>query len=188
MTTGRILFLDIDGTVRKSVEELGRYVNGPEDVEIYPEIPGILALYRRAGWRIAGVTNQGGIALGHTTEQQVRDALKATQNQSGMIWDCITICPHHPDAEGGPEQSSCWCRKPLVGLLWRAADICHERHGETYPPEVCLMVGDMDSDRQCARNAAVPFMWANVWRAGGWQEHLKEAGPSPSSPLAKQGG
>jgi hypothetical protein len=29
----RVLYLDLDGTVRKGSDELGRFVNGPEDVE-----------------------------------------------------------------------------------------------------------------------------------------------------------
>jgi D-glycero-D-manno-heptose 1,7-bisphosphate phosphatase len=176
MTQGRILFLDIDGTVRKSVEELGRYVNGPEDVEVYPEVPEILEAYRNAGWRIVGVTNQGGIALGYTTVEQVVAALSETQKQTGMRWDFIGVCRHHPDAKGGLETTSCWCRKPLVGLLWQAVDVLHEKHGEAYPPARSLMVGDMDSDRQCAFNATVPFMWADVWRRDGWKTYLEGEG------------
>ena len=32
-----VLYLDMDGTVRKGKDELGRFVNGPEDVEVFPE-------------------------------------------------------------------------------------------------------------------------------------------------------
>ena len=173
---GRILFLGIDGTVRKSVEELGRYVNGPEDVEVYPEVPEILDAYRKAGWRIVGVTNQGGIALGLVSQAQVAAALSETQKQTGARWDFIGVCPHHPEAEGGPRFTSCWCRKPLVGLLWQGAALVHEKQGERCPPDQCLMVGDMDSDRQCAANALVPFMWADVWRRDGWRQHLADTG------------
>jgi hypothetical protein len=47
MTTSRrtgekavpVLYLDLDGTVRKGKDELGRFVNGPDDVELFPEVP-----------------------------------------------------------------------------------------------------------------------------------------------------
>jgi len=40
-------------------DELGRFVNDASDVVIFPEVPDILAEYKRLGWRIVGVTNQG---------------------------------------------------------------------------------------------------------------------------------
>jgi D-glycero-D-manno-heptose 1,7-bisphosphate phosphatase len=37
-----VLYLDLDGTVRKGYDELGRFVNTKEDVEVFPEVPAIL--------------------------------------------------------------------------------------------------------------------------------------------------
>jgi len=61
----RVLYLDLDGTVRWGLDELGHFVNNPDDVRIFDGVPDLLRRYRDAGWRIVAVSNQGGVALGH---------------------------------------------------------------------------------------------------------------------------
>jgi D-glycero-D-manno-heptose 1,7-bisphosphate phosphatase len=164
MMTVPILFLDLDGTVRKGFDELGRFVNGPEDVEVFPEVPSLLARYRRDGWRIVGVSNQGGIALGHVSEADVHAAMDETQRQVGGLFDSIVFCPHHPGA-GDPLEADCWCRKPRVGMLVNAAVSMARKHpDEFYQPRLALMVGGHPEDEECARNAGVAFRWAADWR------------------------
>lgn len=168
MTRVPVLFLDLDGTVRHGYDELGRWVNGPEDVRVFDGVPELLRRYKEAGWRIAAVTNQGGVALGHLTRDQLYDALTETYLQCGRAIDVTEFCPHHPD--GG--EPSCWCRKPRPGLIYQALrhlGMWHE--DEAYLPHLSLMVGDREEDRQCAAAAGVPFMDAADWRTG---EHLQE--------------
>lgn len=161
-----VLYLDIDGTVRWSVDELGHYVGGPEDVHVYPEVPNLLYRYRAAGWRIVGVSNQGGVAKGRVTWERVQAAMAETQRQCGGLFDSIAACPHHPDAID-PADRACWCRKPRPGLVIEAALAMAQRHpGETYPPALGLMVGDRPEDEGCAEAAGLQFMPASQWRAG----------------------
>lgn len=54
-----ILYLDIDGTVRKRFDELGKFVNKASDVVVFPEVPALLSKYKEAGWRIVGISNHG---------------------------------------------------------------------------------------------------------------------------------
>jgi D-glycero-D-manno-heptose 1,7-bisphosphate phosphatase len=165
-----VLYLDLDGTVRWGKDELGRFVNGPEDVRVFDEVPGLLARYRERGWRIVGISNQGGVALGHMTAETCAAAMLETYRQSGEVFDKIAYCVHHPAATE-PEMAVCWCRKPRAGLVIESALALSEKTGEIYPPHLGLFVGDRPEDAGCAENAGLRFMAADVWRQG---THLRE--------------
>lgn len=161
-----VLYLDLDGTVRKGYDELGRWVNGPDDVEVFPEAVAAMRAWKSGGGRIIGVSNQGGIALGHVTLANVTAAMLRTQQLAGDLFDKIAWCAHHPDAEH-PEMARCWCRKPRAGLLIEATrSLGQLRGGEMYPPYMALMVGDRPEDQGAAAAANVDFQWASEWRAG----------------------
>jgi D-glycero-D-manno-heptose 1,7-bisphosphate phosphatase len=173
----RVLWIDLDGTVRHGFDELGRFVNGPQDVVIFDGVPAILAAYKAAGWRVVGITNQGGVALGHLSFEDMAAAMRATHEQCGKAFDRIVVCIHHPDAKE-LEMRTCWCRKPRIGLLIEAGLKLSERFGEIYPPELGVFVGDRPEDAMCAANAGLTFIAAHLWRAGGWRKHL-ESQPTP---------
>lgn len=160
----KVLYLDLDGTVRKGYDELGRFVNGPEDVEIFPEALAAMREYKHAGWKIAAVTNQGGIALGHLSIDAAVATCKRTYDLCDRLFDKIAMCRHHPAADD-PLMASCWCRKPKIGMLINCAE-GFAGHGGMCPPSAALMVGDREEDKQCAENAGVRFLWAKDWRAG----------------------
>jgi D-glycero-D-manno-heptose 1,7-bisphosphate phosphatase len=166
-----VLYLDIDGTVRKGKDELGRFVNGPEDVEVFPEAVEMMRRWKAGGGRIIGVSNQGGIALGMVSKLQVARAMAKTHRKAGKLFDKLAVCPHHPGASD-PEVARCWCRKPAPGLLIEAALDLARENGEYYPPYMALFVGDREEDKECARLAGIDFMWAAEWRA--------QAGPGAS--------
>jgi D-glycero-D-manno-heptose 1,7-bisphosphate phosphatase len=162
-----VLYLDIDGTVRQGKDDpIGRFVNGPEDVAVFPEAVERMRLWKLGGGRIAGVSNQGGIALGILSEAKVAAAMSETQRQCGNLFDLLLWCRHHPQAEH-PEMARCWCRKPSAGAVVEAAHGLADRYpGEFYPPYMGLFVGDRPEDEQCARSAGLDFEWAAEWRAG----------------------
>ena len=167
-----VLYLDLDDTVRHGFDTAGKFVNGPEDVVIFDGIPDLLATYKREGFRIIGVSNQGGIALGHMTLATCAKAMLRTQELSGNAFDKIAWCQHHPSAPD-PEMARCWCRKPRPGLLIETALLLAEeapkRYGrpEIYPPHMALMVGDRAEDRGAAEAANVDFADALWWRRTG---------------------
>lgn len=161
-----VLYLDLDGTVRWGKDELGRFVNGPEDVRVFDEVPNLLARYREHGWRIVAVSNQGGVALGLMSAEACAASMVETYRQSGNAFDKVSYCVHHPDAKN-PEMAVCWCRKPRPGLVIESALALAEKHpGEIYPPHLGLFVGDRPEDASCAENAGLTFMAADVWRSG----------------------
>ncbi len=162
-----VLYLDIDGTVRWGKDELGRFVNSAADVRVFDGVPDLLARYKAAGWRIVGISNQGGIALGQVSFQDVAEAMWATQSGCRDAFDKIAFCAHHPDAKD-PEMAHCWCRKPRAGLVIETAlNMAAENQGqEIYPPHLALFVGDRPEDEGCAQAANIRFMKADEWRAG----------------------
>lgn len=159
-----LLVCDLDGTVRHGKDELGRFVNRPEDVVIFPEALELLRRWKQAGGRAIAVSNQGGIALGHMSMRVCAETMHQTFELCERLFDKIAWCSHHPDAED-PEMARCWCRKPSPGLLIEAALDLAARHGEMYPPYMGLFVGDRDEDAECARLAGFDFLPAHEWRA-----------------------
>jgi len=114
------VLLDRDGTL---VEEID-YLSDPAQLRL---IPGSAAAVRRlneAGLLVVIVTNQSMIARGLASEADlalVHDHLTALLRAEGAHLDHIYYCPHHPDIGQPPYRTHCECRKPLPGLLYRAA-------------------------------------------------------------------
>lgn len=163
--TLKVLFLDLDGTVRKGFDELGRFVNGPQDVEVFPEAVKAMEEYKRDGWLIAGISNQGGLALGHMSYESCLESILETQRQCNGMFDKLLFCRHHPNA-ANPLMAQCWCRKPRIGMVLDIVeDLSHVNDGMILP-SACLFVGDRPEDQQCAANAGIRFIWASEWRAG----------------------
>lgn len=153
-----VLYLDIDGTVRWGKDELGKFVNTADDVKIFEEVPSLLTQYKARGWKIIGVSNQGGIGLGYLTEEACKAAMDETNRQTGGVFDDILWCPHHP-------QDGCACRKPNGGLIYQAQRKLEDDHMDrSFPLNKALFVGDRPEDAACARNAGIEFMDAKPWR------------------------
>jgi D-glycero-D-manno-heptose 1,7-bisphosphate phosphatase len=167
-----VLYLDLDDTVRKGKAALGRFVNGASDVEVFPEIPDILREYKRRGWRIVAISNQGGVAMGFLSMEECAAGMLETQRQCRGAFDKILFCTHHPEA-ADPEYAVCWCRKPRIGLILEACHSLSAIHNEYYPPHLALFIGDLPEDEQCASNANIEFMNAETWRSGGWKDSAK---------------
>ncbi len=156
----RIPFTDLDGTVRKGKDELGRFVNTPEDVELFEGVKDILWRYYDAGWLIVGIINQGGIALGHMTWEAhtacVIKMFKLLARDDGIHpYLSVEVCPHAPDA-------GCLCRKPRYGMLAFAAH--RIMIAKDIDWEGSLFVGDRPEDRECAAAAGIRFQVASQWR------------------------
>lgn len=166
-----VLYCDIDGTIRHGKDELGHFVNTAADVQVFDGVADLLWEYKKHGWRIVGVSNQGGIALGHMTMATCRAAMAETHKQTRYAFDKLAWCSHHPSASD-PEMAVCWCRKPKAGLVIETALALSEKYpGIIYPPHLGLFVGDRPEDLECAENAGLRFLGAEKWRRG---DHLKE--------------
>lgn len=151
--TGRLLFLDRDGTLNQRLGS--RPPNHPGEIELLPGVTNKLQQSAAMGWRIVIVTNQGGVAFGYMTEALAHATHKAVLNALPVEVDASYLCPHHPDGTDPRYAIHCPNRKPAPGAILDAL----KRFGAR--PQDCLFVGDMETDEQAATAAGVPFRWAS---------------------------
>lgn len=172
---GKILFLDLDGTVRRS-KSGATFINDPTDQEIIPGVKEALALYPNH-YKV-GITNQGGVASGKKSLQNaVEEQLITLQLLPELVQ--IYFCPDFEGIEcykttiidGIPRCKKLdyedeeiaklrgTFRKPGVGML--KAAIAH--YATSVDLTKSLMVGDRPEDQQAAEKLGIAFLWAHDW-------------------------
>lgn len=116
------VFLDRDNTVIHNDGDLG----DPEQVRLIKGAASAIASLRGLGYKIVVVSNQGGVARGKFTEQDVEqvnqrigDLVKAT---TGAIIDRFYYCPYHPQGKIKKYRKEHPWRKPQPGMLLQAAE------------------------------------------------------------------
>jgi D-glycero-D-manno-heptose 1,7-bisphosphate phosphatase len=106
----RLVMIDRDGVINEDSAEFIKSV--PEWRPIAGSLEAIAALHR-AGWRVAVVTNQSGVARGLYDEATLKEIhthmCEQVRNAGGEIAG-VYYCPHLPDA-------GCECRKPKPGMF-----------------------------------------------------------------------
>lgn len=116
----RAVFLDRDGTINQEKE----YLHRPEEFEFIPGAPEAIGMLKDAGYLVVVVTNQSGVARGYYAEADVElihrhmDELLAAH---GVSINGYYYCPHHPENGIDGYMADCDCRKPLPGMLLKAA-------------------------------------------------------------------
>ncbi len=132
------VFLDRDGTIN---EDVG-YLKNPRDVRLLDGAAEAVRLLNQRGIKTVIITNQSGVARGYFTEKELeevnRKVLELLKKEGARV-DAIYYCPHHPD-------DGCGCRKPMSGLLERAADELGIELEKSY------MVGDKTTDVLAAKS------------------------------------
>lgn len=116
----RAILLDRDGTL----VEPQHYPSRPEQLRLFGGIDEPLRRLQAAGFRLAVITNQGGLALGYFGAAELtrmHEHLAAELARRGVRLDGIYHCPHHPDGRVAELAIDCDCRKPQPGMLLRAA-------------------------------------------------------------------
>lgn len=109
----RAVFLDRDGTIS---EEMG-YANHLSRFTVFPYAAAAIRRLNEAGVPVIVVTNQSGVARGFFPEsliQEIHAKMEAELTGGGAHVDGVYYCPHIRD-------DNCNCRKPLPGMLERAA-------------------------------------------------------------------
>jgi D-glycero-D-manno-heptose 1,7-bisphosphate phosphatase len=143
------LFLDRDGVIN--------YDHGyVHTIEKFAIRPGILEIIRAAyirGFVNVVVTNQAGIGRGYYTLDQFRmldSHMHAWFAEQGAPIAKTFFCPYHPLYGQGHLRQRSFHRKPAAGMLVEA---CNEFN---INPQLSLMIGDKESDRQAAEAVGVP--------------------------------
>lgn len=124
------VFLDRDDTLiaNRAITAGGPHPGDLFDPAMVRLLPGVVQGLRRlraAGLRLVCVTNQGCVARGHATLEQVlatnrrlRDLLAA---ESADL-DALYFCPYHPTGTVAPWNREHPWRKPAPGMFLQAAD------------------------------------------------------------------
>ena len=163
------VFLDRDGVINEEAEN----INHPRHLRIIAGTPEAIRAFNQRSIPVVVVSNQAGIARGARTEKDVavvHDALSHELQKEEAHIDRFYYCPHHPDGKG-EYKKVCDCRKPMPGLLLKAAkemdlDLSH-----------CAMVGDKSSDIGAGRAAGATTVLvttghgAKEWAT--WREPFK---------------
>jgi D-glycero-D-manno-heptose 1,7-bisphosphate phosphatase len=167
----KILFVDLDGTIRRP-KSGGVFVQIPDDQEIIPGADKAVNHAVSEGFVIIGITNQGGVAAG----KKSLESCLAEQRFTLRLFPSLAAIYFCPDFEG----NSCWgvnrghtggrnyfrrhlpdssqsFRKPGIGMISLVSS-----HFSSLSN--CYMVGDRPEDEQCAEAAGIDFMPADVWR------------------------
>lgn len=115
----KAVFLDRDGTINIDKS----YLYKIEDFEFIPGALNGMALLQQAGYKLLIVTNQSGIARGFYTEEQFQNLNKwmlQTLEERNIHIDHIYYCPHLPNAPIARYRKDCICRKPKLGMYFKA--------------------------------------------------------------------
>ena len=144
----KAVLLDRDGTI---LEDRG-YVTAPEMIAPLPGAAEAIIKIRERGWKALLVTNQGQVAKGLITEDEltiIHQRLVMMLGAEGAMLDGIYYCPHHPEGTDSRYAGECSCRKPRPGMIERAASEHDLELSE------CVMIGDTVRDIKAAKTAGV---------------------------------
>ncbi len=129
----KAFFLDRDGTVNVEVH----YLHKACDTVLIDGAAEAVKAIHAAGYLAVIITNQAGIAKGYYGSEAVFEVYDELQRQlaaaCGENLDAMYYCPHG-------NNDGCTCRKPLPGMLLKAAEELDIDLAESY------MIGDRPLD------------------------------------------
>ncbi|MBR8535959.1 HAD family hydrolase [Carboxylicivirga sediminis] len=138
----KAVFIDRDGVINN--DEGHYYIYKVKDFKLNKGIIEGLKLLQNAGYKLFVITNQGGVAKGKYTEDDVEMVhghfLQLMFDNDIRITD-IYYCPHHDSVE------LCDCRKPQPGMIIQAIEEHQIDKTQSY------LIGDSERDIE-AGNAA----------------------------------
>lgn len=158
----RAIFLDQDGALVDDVP----YHAEPRRITLCSGAGAALRLLARFDYRFFIISNQDGIAHGYfgedamdCIERRLADLLFREQ----LCLDGFYYCPHHPDGKVARYASACTCRKPMPGMLQRAArehgiDLCNS-----------WMVGDILHDVEAGNRAGCRTLLLDKGKETEWR-------------------
>jgi len=169
-----VVFLDRDNTLIANDGDLG----DPAGVVLLDGVPEGLARLRDAGYLLVVVTNQGSVARGVCTEEDV-DSVHRTisdlvdrQSQRRNLIDRFYYCPFHPDGVVEAFRREHPWRKPQPGMLLQAARDLNLDLASSW------MIGDQDRDIEAGN--AVGCRTVRIGDVAGTGDTVRAFAVSPS--------
>ncbi len=139
----KAVFLDRDGVLN---HEMGDYIRRFEDFQVLDNFDALKTLQDH-GYMLLVATNQGGIAKGWYTEEELakmHNHLKQVYQDHGVEITDFFYCPHHPNFTG-----DCDCLKPKPGLLLQGIAKYNIDPSKSY------FIGDRERDVEAGTAAGV---------------------------------
>lgn len=140
----KAVFLDRDGTINVDKD----YLYKIEDFEYLPGAVEGLRLLQELGYLLIVITNQSGIARGFYTEkdyQALDQWMKDDLESKGVTITASYYCPHLPGSPIKEYDVLCDCRKPSLGLYYKAIkdwDLDIDK---------CIAIGDKERDLEICK-------------------------------------
>ena len=140
----KAVFLDRDGVLNRNDDTY--YVYLPKDFHINGGVIEALLKLQELGYLLIVITNQGGIAKGLYTHQDVETVHQIMLDEfekHGIRIEEIYYCPHHPNIE------KCLCNKPGSLMLEKALSMFD------IDANLSHFIGDSERDIEAAKRAGV---------------------------------
>ena len=153
--TGAV-FIDKDGTLIRDVP----YNVDPRHIQLMPEVGTALRRLQNEGYKLIVISNQPGIAQNLFQENDLLPVNRRIQTllaSYGVKMDAFYYCPH--GASDG-----CGCRKPMPGMISRAAN---DHHIE---PHMSWMIGDILHDIEAGNRAGCRTIHFDNGNETEWQK------------------
>ncbi|MEM1109919.1 MAG: HAD-IIIA family hydrolase [Planctomycetota bacterium] len=117
------VFLDRDNTIIHNDGDLG----DPDEVKLIQGVASAIASVCGLGYKVVVVTNQGGVARGKYSEEDVdavHDRIEELVHEraNGARIDAFYFCPFHPQGKVARYKKEHPTRKPKPGMLLQAAE------------------------------------------------------------------
>ena len=144
----KCVFLDIDGTLRKTDHLKNKYPTNKNEVELLFDkniMKSILTKYQNEGYMLYGISNQSGICKNILSIGDVIDCMNETKRLLDIDFP-ISFCPHNSFP------IKCYCRKPQSGLFLEAI------YKYKINPVLSIMVGDRTEDKTSAKRLNMKYM------------------------------
>ncbi len=142
----KAIFLEKDGTLIDDIP----YDANPRRITLCSGAGAALRLLARLDFRFFVVSNQDGVAHGDFDEADlaaVQSRLTDLLFREQLSLDGFYYCPHHPDGHVTPYAIECLCRKPMPGMLVRAA------RENNIDLQSSWMIGDILNDVEAGNRA-----------------------------------
>lgn len=157
----KAIFIDKDGTLIKNVP----YNVDTRLIEFEAHAIDALKAFQACGYELVIISNQPGIALEYFTEAEVLRVGRYISNrleEQGVQLTGFYFCPHHAEGKQEHLRQTCYCRKPMPGLLLKAANELN------IDLELSWMIGDILDDTEAGNRAGCKTILLNNGNETEW--------------------
>jgi len=142
----KAVFIDKDGTLIPNIP----YNVNPDRITIDNEIVEGLRLLKKENFLLIVISNQSGIAKGYFEERDLEavwNKISALLQKHRLNIDAFYYCPHEPGGIVERYSIECNCRKPLPGMILKAASELKIDLTQSW------MIGDILNDVEAGKRA-----------------------------------